>query len=229
MTAQRTFHLCGCCLSFLILAPQLEGQDLESPKQFYQQGYVNQPPQQKPEPSPTPWTNAAPVGTLSETASAGDSQTPDPTPEVAETPIVGAEPAAAEFAVGEGEVPSAVSILLSTSDAENLLKQYGELLELSQRTGLRLKDLFLVGDPAALPTTGVFSKLGEAPKGIVTRFVSKVPKEFGEVKNSPTLLIETKAGLVVVEGYSSIRKFFTKEGRFIEPGQSPRATPASSP
>jgi hypothetical protein len=52
---------------------------------------------------------------------------------------------------------------------------------------------------------------------MVLRFTPRVPKEFGEIKNSPALLVETSTGVVVVEGYPSLAKIFSADGRFIEP------------
>jgi hypothetical protein len=136
---------------------------------------------------------------------------------VGETPAPKETPIVSEFAEGEGEKPRAVSLLLSTTDPELLKKHYGELVQLSEKSGLKLKDLFLVGDPKSLPSKGLFSELTKGGSKMVLRFVPRIPKEFGEIKSSPALLVETSTGVVVVEGYPSLGKVFSADGRFIEP------------
>ena len=186
----------------------LYAQGLESPKEFYEPGYVNQPGEHS-------LSSNAESASRSSGSSSSVVTSSEPS-EASETSSTESE-VSGVYAEGEGEKPVGLSLLVSTSDPEAAKKRALELVTFASKTGISLRDLYLVGDPQRLAGSGFFAALSAQKSSFITRFVPAVPKEFGKIQRSPALLVETKTGLVVVEAYPRLAQIFTKDGRFIEP------------
>lgn len=212
---KRSALIHGLSLSFLC-ASLAAAQPLESPKKFYERGYVHEGSRDHATPKPTV--------ARSQGMAPGEQETPvaSATP-VGEPSAVNPPPASTATAApiaGDGERILSLSLLVAAHDPEHFAKVYQEYLDNSQRLKLPVRDVFLIGDPQPIFNTKALSRFEEHAIKPVIRYADSVPEPFRNAHSSPTLVVETRAGVVLLEGYRSLLEFFNERGEFVAPRSS---------
>jgi len=209
-------------------AAALEAQDHKAPKEFFKKGYVNDPQadvaRDSAESVPKNQEGQNETDLLTPKLLEGLKQPkpPTPQPEKPESEITPApDEAAADVMEKEGRKVKSLSIILSPDNVEHFRKHYKEFLKLRDNYGLILKNVYIVGDAEKLldsPENEVFS---EGVEGGIFRYLNELPPPFAKVQTSPTYVLDTSQGGILVEGFSSILRCFNKRGEFIEPETAP--------
>lgn len=109
----------------------------------------------------------------------------------------------------------AASLILTTSDQANAERSYQEFLTLRDKFGIKLSEVYLIGDPRGLMRSEVIYSQGA--DGGMFRYLNEMPKAFESIKTSPTIILETNDGNILLEGFRSISSVFNAKGEFIEP------------
>ncbi len=186
--------------------------NLESPRKFYSPGYVNE--------SRGSEGNGSPSG-MQNRDQAGLENPSNPTVDLETDTSAGVDAESAKetlpFAVGSGERPVSLRLLVAAQDPEHFQKNYGELLALATKLKLPFIDVFIVGDTAALFQSEALAEIALQPIQPILRYVRKVPEPFRNVLSSPTLVLETGQGVYLVEGYENPQSVFNEKGEFVQP------------
>lgn len=200
---------------------------LDSPREFYEEGYVRGDSRSH---APTP--NKLSQNPHDRPAGADDSghQGAGQVESALESsgvdgnvlPRAEADPVSKDdFAAGEGQRPVSVRLLLAAQDPEDFRRRYAEMLDVAQKLKLPLVDVFVIGDAGPLFRSGVLSEFSTHAVQPIVRYSRKMPEPFRNVASSPTLILETGQGAILVEGYPSPKAIFNEKGEFIAPSIVP--------
>lgn len=211
--------LCAVTYPLATSAQVPSGSRLDSPKEFYNQGYVHAERRATPSPSETARSVTSP--------SAGE----EPMPELSEplphdTPPPESEaPSVSEEAVSEetGMKPKQMRLLVAGHDPVHLKQQLSRFLEFAAKHKIPVQDVFVVGDPLKVYQESALHEYESHPSQPLIRVVRTVPAPFSAARNSPVLILQLGDSSTMVEGYGDLSRLFSAEGEFLEPrAESPR-------
>lgn len=192
----------------------------ERGKNFFEKDFVNkqmkEPDLDKTACCPPPPTSA-PVTTATSAAKKGDgfvSLEPTATP-VVPTPTI------APLDRFTPRKALSLSAILSAEDPSLLSQQLGSLSKLATEKKLVVRTVYIVGDPSKIPvalenltqqdpTLRSVIELGELEP-------ASSPPEKYKVTKTPTWIVETEEGEVLLEGAPQLERYFNFSGQFLEP------------
>lgn len=222
--------------ALIAIPSSIYGQELHSPKQFFEKGFVNQGAHsasssshqsnvtELKHPSSKPSAHDAAASSSSgdlerfgEHEGAFSSSSASASEENSESSEENSEESESSSQETEGTQIKSVSLVINASDPKHFLKHYSELLEITKKYSIPFYDVYVLGDAKALLASRDFLALKRTPQSGNLHYMKKLPKELSTIKKSPAVLIELGTGIVILEAFPSIKKAFNSRGQFIEP------------
>ena len=197
-----------CCLTLFSpwILNSVSADPIEnSPKHFYEQDFAKKPGEDS-----LAKEQQQPSNLNSKTKNEASSIQADEPPASSEPDISGSKVLAIGIVVGGDG---------SEKSHENLLA----LKELAIRFELPVSEVLVVGGIGLENDQPILAALGVM--GGQIKIVETAEEEY-PIKQSPTWIVETAQGKVLLEGIDSIDKFFNSRGEFVERSQG--STPATS-
>ncbi len=109
-----------------------------------------------------------------------------------------------------------VSAVINGANRDHLQSALGELRQVSAERKLKVGPVFIVGSLQAMGNQDLQNLIVQLP-GVPWSVVPEVPRQFAEMKiaASPTWILQTKEGRVVLEAPDSLAKLLTAKGEYI--------------
>jgi hypothetical protein len=111
-----------------------------------------------------------------------------------------------------------VGAVLSSSNSDHIVEKLDELAEEAVKFDLMLGPIFLVGNTDVEAISRHVLKL-EKRQAIIT-YRHEVPAKYSAVKLSPTWIMQTAKGQILLEGLGPLKQNLNKNGELILPPQS---------
>ncbi len=202
---------CSMLLGLVFTSAPAAADPLRENMQFYPKNYVTKPKQETP-----PVKSVIPGR---EQPSKGAA--PLVRPAISESRTTAAAPGApkTENILDEaaGKPIRSISALLSTANPDSLRDNLAQLGDAASRLGISPGLLYLVGpliDPGDyIEGTGTFAPLFAA--GALPISVQEVPKQY-PVTLSPTWIVETDQGTILLEGVTHLERYVNGRGEFVD-------------
>lgn len=105
--------------------------------------------------------------------------------------------------------------IINSTDSKHTVEKLKELNEEANKYDLMVGPVFLVGNT---DIASVHEMLGPLQKrqGLID-FRSEIPKKYKEVKSSPTWIMQTEKGQILLEGTGALKRNFNKSGQLVLP------------
>ncbi|MBN8549124.1 MAG: hypothetical protein J0M12_07415 [Deltaproteobacteria bacterium] len=103
--------------------------------------------------------------------------------------------------------------VLNSADAEHYEKSLQQLSEFAEKKNLDVGTIYTLGDMKTATNSPFIPKL--VARGGVVRIVSNIPKGY-DVSLSPTWVVKTSEGEVLLEAVGSLDKYFNPQGEFLD-------------
>lgn len=120
-----------------------------------------------------------------------------------------------------GLVVTALSVIVSTANHEHFLQAIEQFNSIMSSRNLQPGTLYMIG-PAINPVDLFQSGNVLGPllsRGGLPMSLFEIPKKY-DVKASPTWIIETESGEILLEAVPSLEKYFNAKGEFIDPSKN---------
>ena len=112
-----------------------------------------------------------------------------------------------------GEKVQTIGVALHGSDKRHAMKHLKQLLELSYSSGISIGTIAIIGDGSVLQDNIYLAALLQ--RGAVIS-VDETPPEQYKIQYSPTWLLETDKGLILLEAVASPEGYLNARGEFID-------------
>ena len=214
------------CFWILLLVVALQGRDLfaqgkEQKRDFYNKDYAKTTFEDKGPAKRTPskkLSTIAPSSNLNTFDSKSElSETSEA--EEAETEVtseqLSAEEVQAEIDFAEGKPVTLVGLLINGEDAEHAMHNLKELSDMATKYDWSIGPIMTVGR-FELPEARDFLARLMARGGFISHFET-MPERYKTVKFSPSWIIVTEEGEILLEAPGSLKKFFNKKGQLVLP------------
>lgn len=186
-------------------------QELKEPKRIYEQGFVGGVFKQAGKPTPKTAKNRV----TTETKEQEDAHEPAGLfePEVQATPFSADAEQEDVFGDQRGTPVVWVGAILESSDSQHLKENLEELTSLSTRFDWMLGPVLIIGVPDKKIVAPYVLKIS-ARSGVL-QLRPEIPEKYKAVKQSPTWIVQTAKGQVLLEAVGNIKKFFNKKGELL--------------
>ena len=227
----KTAVFCAAGLAAAVMLQHLPAaaQAGDSPTGFFEKGYANSPadlnepelarkagPQAEPEPAPEE-TAQKPLKSPFLPKIRGminDRLIPQSSSSSASSASTESR---SEIVEPDGVKVNYLDFIINGNDVPHIIKNYKELVSLRDRFHLPIRSVFFVGDSTPLVKQAPVEVYSQGIKGGMFRYVPDVPEAFSAAKTSPTYVLETKDGSILMEGFASVARYLNSRGEFIEP------------
>lgn len=209
----KTLLLAAALVSWTI--PSVYAQ--ERGKNFFEKDFVTKQMKEGAGKAP-PTPVETPVTTTQATPKPGDagfvSLEPTPTPPAGTPTIAPLERFTPRKALS-------ITAILSAEDAELLTRKLSSLSKMAQEKRLVVKAVYVVGNLANVPVA-LENLMQQDESGRLLMELGKIepspsPPEKYKVTTTPTWIVETEEGEIVLEGAPDLERYFNFSGQFLEP------------
>lgn len=107
-----------------------------------------------------------------------------------------------------------VSAILSALDSRDFQSRLRDLLDVADKYDLDVGPIYAVGDLRLVYDSENIIPL--VARGATIGVVDEPPEPYASVKRSPTFILDTEKGQVILEGFFSIQRFLTSKGEFVD-------------
>jgi hypothetical protein len=140
---------------------------------------------------------------------------PEATPTLEATPLVSPETTPTPLPLRRGEKITRIGAIINGMEEEHRNKMVAQLARYSVESSVPLGMIYIVGP--MLGKNNVGDSFVLALSGGTLEGVDAPPAPYTEIKRSPTWLIQTERGEIVVEGSPELTKFASPLGEFTGP------------
>lgn len=114
----------------------------------------------------------------------------------------------------ERAVPvKALGAIINSANAEHYEKSLAQLTDLAISKDMNIGTIYAIGDMRIASESPLMGKI--LARGGVVHIVSNIPKGY-EVNLSPTFIVKTEEGDVLLEAVSGLSRFFNQRGEFLD-------------
>jgi hypothetical protein len=106
----------------------------------------------------------------------------------------------------------AIGGIINSVDIPHYEKSLQQLVDLAVAKDLDVSTVYVMGNMKTSSETELITKI--LGRGGVVRFVNSIPAGY-DVSYSPTWIVKTKEGEVLLEGVSGLEKYFNQRGEFL--------------
>ena len=239
--SSKSFLICVCVLALASCEP-VHAQQLKNPKKFYPKGFVKggvkkesveRPSNTRRTPKKrSPRPKVEEIQPASATSKEGDRPVMDkekalsqikglkrPNVQVEENGITVFEEKEMDEEIEQATAPGIpidwIGAIFDTADRENLGTEVDKLVEFADKYEFSLGRMILVGftsNPQALT-----KEIGRLAVRQASMKFRRVPPERYDVKLAPSYIVSTRWGEIVLEGVSSLDRFFNEKGEYVDP------------
>ena len=164
------------------------------------------------------------------------------TPEASSTPAIKAtfsapsenEPATPSPTPDENELKDrmeampvkSIGALLNAKPSEKLFNDMRQLIDISLKYNYPVGEVTIIGSVPRSKTD--MEIMGVSVRGGKLQALTKLPHKYRQVTRSPTWILETGSGEILLEGFANPQKFLNSRGEFV-PNILERATSSDEP
>jgi hypothetical protein len=110
-----------------------------------------------------------------------------------------------------------IGVIVDVNTPEHFQSVADALVEMSDANDIVLGTVWALS-ATAIYMHPAYNKLHA--RGMIHNTVEKLPEKYSQVKNSPTYIIETEQGEILLEGVTKLDRYINSNGQFIEKGMS---------